>query len=111
MMKQIPETHNPRDICIPPYILFMPMCDVNRYLYPPRSLCVLAVNFQWRVHKSHGQGLALRTLLLLAMRREPHRTALRHPGRSSVLHQVLRECVRQYVRGVQQDHWHRLQGT
>lgn len=41
---------------------------------------LIAVNFQWRIHKGHGQGLAFGPLLLLAVRREPDGTTLRDPG-------------------------------
>lgn len=68
-------------------------------------VCV-PVDFQRRIHEGDVEGLALRPLLLLAVRRVPDRAALRAQGRSSLLHQVLRVGVRQRLRGVQQDHRH-----
>lgn len=68
-------------------------------------MSVVAANFQWRVHEGDEQGLAQRALLLLAMRRVSDGAALRAARRAPLLHQVLRERLRQWLRGVQQDHW------
>lgn len=68
------------------------------------------VDFQWRIHKGHEQGLARPTLLLLAVRREPYRTTVRPQGRTSLLRLLLRVRLRQCLREMQQNHRYRFQG-
>ena len=68
------------------------------------------VDFQWRVYESHVEGLAPGPLQLLAVRRVADWAALRSPRRASVLRQVLRDGLRQYLRRLQPHHWNRLKG-
>lgn len=55
------------------------------------------VNFQWWIHESHESGLSFGALLLLAMRRELDGPTLCSQRRTSILYQMLRECVCQHV--------------
>lgn len=63
-------------------------------------LCFVA-HFQRRIYESHEQGLAQRSLFLLAMRRSPHGSAIRSQRRPSLLHQMLRKRFRERLRRVQ----------
>lgn len=68
------------------------------------------VNFQWRIHKSHVEGLAFGSFLLLELRRKPHWTTLCAEGWASLLHQMLRNSFCKHLRGVQYNHWNWFQG-
>ncbi len=77
-------------------------------LYFGSSLAGKSAHFQRRVHEGDVQGLAQLALLLLELRREPERAAVRAEGREPLLHQVLRGQVLQRLRGVQEEHRHRV---
>ena len=69
----------------------------------------ISVDLFGRVHESDGAGLAQWSLLLLQLRPLTDRTPL-HPARGTpLLHQVLRDPLRQHLRGVQDAHRHRLE--
>lgn len=85
---------------------FSPSLSLSAFRFPS----VRSVDFQRRIHEGDEQGLAFGALLLLAMRRELDRTAVRSARRSPVLHQMLRECVREHLRRVREDHRNRLKG-
>ena len=68
-----------------------------------------AAYFQRRIHQGDVERLAQLSFLLLEMRRESSRAAVRAERRESLLHQVLRGQFLQPLRRVQEEHRYRFE--